>query len=177
MTEKFTIKYYPNNEFPKVPFQASEDAAGYDLYAAEAKTILPRLCASINLEFKLVILKGYYSRVFARSGVLRDHSVTCDAVVTDADFRGPVSVILINHHCDKHYTVRTGSRIAQVVFMKHFDVKIERIPESGILGKTKRGTGGFGSTGMSELLFPIAPKRTSPILNPGKVFVASDNDD
>ena len=44
---------------------------------------------------------------FPRSGLLRDHFVTCNAGVIDADYRGSVSVILINHHGDKHYTVRT----------------------------------------------------------------------
>ena len=112
------IKYYPNNEFAKVPFQASEDAAGYDLFAAEAKTLLPRSCNSIGLELKMAIPKRYYGKSFLCSGLLRDDVVTCDAGVIDADYRGSLSVILINHHGDKHYTVRTGGRIAKVVIMK-----------------------------------------------------------
>ena len=50
MSEKSTIKYYPNNEFAKVPFQASQDASDYDLFAAEAKTLLPRSYNSMELE-------------------------------------------------------------------------------------------------------------------------------
>ena len=146
MTEKTTIKYFLDNEFAKVPFQASEDAAGYDLFAAEAKTLLPNSCNSIELELKMAIPKDYYGKVLPRSGLLKDHFVTCDARVTDVDYRGKVSVILINHHGDKAYTVRTGDRIAQVVFMKKIDVKFERVSESALLGKTKRGIGGFGST-------------------------------
>ena len=59
MSEKLIIKYYANNEFAKVPFQASEDTAGYDLFAAEAKTLLPRSCNSIELELKMAIPKEY----------------------------------------------------------------------------------------------------------------------
>ena len=141
-----TIKYFLDNEFAKKPFQASEDAAGYDLFAAEAKTLLPNSCNSIELELKMAMPKGYYGKFPPRSGLLKDHFVTCDARVIDADYRGKVSVILINHHGDKAYTVRIGDRIAQVVFMKKIDVKFERVSESALLGKSKRGIGGFGST-------------------------------
>ena len=47
---------------------------------------------------------------------------------------GTAFQLLINHHGDKAYTVRTGDRIAQLVIMKNFDVKFERIYESGLLG-------------------------------------------
>ena len=55
----------------------------------------------------MAIPKGYYGKIFPRSGLLRDHFVTCNAGAIDADYRGSVSVILINHHGNKHYTVRT----------------------------------------------------------------------
>ena len=122
MIEKLTIKYYANTEFAKEPVQASEDAAGYDLYAAEARTLFLHSRTSINLELKMAIPKGYYGKVFPRSGLLRDHFITCDAGVTDADFRGTVTVLLLNHG-NKHYTIRTGDRIARIVFMKKFDFK------------------------------------------------------
>ena len=73
--------------------------AGYDLFAAEAKTLLPRSCNSIELELKMAIPKGYYGKIFPCSGLLSDHFVTCDAGVIDSGYS--VSVILINHHGDK----------------------------------------------------------------------------
>ena len=168
-----TIKYCSNDELAKVPFQASEDATGYDLFAAKAKTPLPSSCNSIEFELKMAMTKGYYGKIFPRSGLLRDHFVTCDEGVIDADYRGSVSAILINHHGDKHYTVTTGDRIAQFVIMKKFDVKFKRVYESGLLGKTKRGIGGFGSTGTYG---SIPLKRTSPLLDPGEILVVSDDD-
>ena len=59
------------------------------------------------------------------------------------------------------------------MIIKKFDVKFERVSESSLLGKTKRGIGGFGSTGTYG---SIPLKRTSPLLGPGEIFVVSDDD-
>ena len=50
MSKKLTIKCFPNNEFAKYPFHASEDAAGYDLFTAKTKALLPQSCNSNELE-------------------------------------------------------------------------------------------------------------------------------
>ena len=144
MSEKLTIKYFSNNEFAKVPYQTSEDAVGYDLFAAEVETLLPCSCNSIELELRMAIPKGYYGKVCPRYGLLKEHFITCDSRVIDVDYRGNVSVILINHYGDKYYTVRSGDRIAQLVIMKIFDVKFARVSEAVLLGKTKGGIGSFG---------------------------------
>ena len=57
MTEKLTVKYFANNNFAKEPVQASEDAAGCDLYAAEAKTLFPHLCSGLTIELRMAIPK------------------------------------------------------------------------------------------------------------------------
>ena len=58
MTEKSTVKYFANNDSAKEPVQASEDAAGYDLYVAEAKTLFPHLCSGLTIELRMSIPKG-----------------------------------------------------------------------------------------------------------------------
>lgn len=78
----------------------------------------------------MAIPKGYYGKVCPHYGLLKEHFITCDAGVIDADYGGNVSVILINHYEDKYYTVRTGDRIAQFVIMKKFDVKFARVSEA-----------------------------------------------
>ena len=57
MSEKLIIKYFPENEFSKEPFQASEDAAGYDVFASGARILLPKTCVCIPLHFKMAIPK------------------------------------------------------------------------------------------------------------------------
>ena len=68
MSEYLTVKYFPTTGFPKKPYQASEEAAGYNVFASEAMTLLPnsRQCVKINL--KLAIPEGFYGKVFPRSG-------------------------------------------------------------------------------------------------------------
>ena len=105
MSEKLTIKYFANNEFSKELFRASEDAAGYDIFGAATKILLPQTCDSIELELRMAIPKGYFGKIFPRSGLLKNHFITCDVGVVDTDYRGSVSVLLINHHREKSYTV------------------------------------------------------------------------
>ena len=54
---------------------------------------------------------------------------------------------MMNHHPEKTFTIRTGDRIAQCVFMKKYNVEFEKVSDMGLLGNTKRRAEGFGSTG------------------------------
>ena len=76
----------------------------------EARTLFPRSVIGITLELKIAIPKGYYGKIFPRSGLLRDHFITCDSGVTDSDYRGTVTVLLMNHS-PEHYTFRVGERM------------------------------------------------------------------
>ena len=146
-SEKITVRYFAKNEFCKEPYQASEDAAGYDLFAAETLTLFPEKNGCISLAFRFAIPKGFYGKIFPRSGLFKEHIITCDAGVFDLDFRGIVQVLMMNHHPEKTFTIRTGDRIAQCVFMKKYNVEFEKVSNMGLLGNTKRGADGFGSTG------------------------------
>ena len=75
--------------------------------------------------------------------------VTVGAGVIDFDFRGKVAALLFNRHPEKTFTVREGNRIAQVAFMEKFPAKFQRVTDKYLLGITKRGSDGFGSTGVS----------------------------
>ena len=86
MSEKLIFKYFPENEFAKEPFLASEDAAGYEVFASEAKTILPKTITCIRLNFKMAIPKNFYGKIYPCSGLFRRHLVTCDAGVIDVDY-------------------------------------------------------------------------------------------
>ena len=147
MNEELTIKYFAENKFCREPYEASEDAAGYDLYAAETLTLFPKNTGWISLAFRFAVPKGYYGKIFPRSGLLNDHFETCDAGVLASDFRGIVRVIMINYHPEKTFTIRAGDRIAQCVFMKKYNVKFEKVFDMALLGLTKHGADCFGSTG------------------------------
>ena len=92
--------------------------------------------------------KGVFSKDFPRSSLVKDHHVTVDAGLIDSDYRGLVFVLLCNHS-KKAFTVRTGDRIAQAVFLEKFDVQFTKVNKKEDLGSTKRGDGGFGSTAVT----------------------------
>ena len=159
MEEKIVVKYY-STQYGKEPYKATEDAAGYDLFAAEARTLFPKSCTALTTEIKMAIPKGFYGKIFPPSGLLKNHFIACDGGVIDADYRGEVDVLMINHS-GSYYTVRFGDRVAQIVLMKKYDFEFERVSELSLLGGTTRGENGFGSTGLE----PIPKKNKLEELN------------
>ena len=72
-SEKITVKYFAKNEFCKEPYQASEDAAGYGLFAAETLTLFLEKNGCISLASRFTIPKGFYRKIFPRSGLFKEH--------------------------------------------------------------------------------------------------------
>ena len=79
-----------------------------------------------------------------RSGLAWKHSIDVGAGVIDADYRGPVGVILFNHS-DQDFAVKAGDRIAQLILER---IVMPDVMEVEDLESTTRGSGGFGSTGI-----------------------------
>ena len=132
-----------------LPVRQSADAAGADLVAAVAPgqeiEILPGGRALVACGFALALPRGYEGQVRPRSGLAARHGVTVlNAPGTiDADYRGEVKVILINHG-ETSFLIRRGDRIAQLVVAP---VTPFAFHEVETLAPTERGDGGFGSTG------------------------------
>ena len=150
MSKSAHVKYFAETVFGKEPQRATEESARYDLYAAEAKTILPGKNDLVCLDLPWAIPKGFFGQIFPRSSVIKEYNVTVEAGLIDADYRGLINVLLSNHS-EKVFTVRTGERIAQVVFFQKFDVYFEKVNTKEELGATKRGSGGFSSTGITVI--------------------------
>lgn len=136
-----------------LPAYASPGAAGLDLCCAlpadAPLTLPPGGFAAIPTGLALALPQGYEGQVRPRSGLALKHGVTVlNAPGTvDCDYRGEVKVILINHGPEP-FTVTRGMRIAQLVVAPAPQIMLE---ESGELGETARGAGGFGSTGLSGM--------------------------
>ena len=90
MEEKLVVKYY-SSQYGKEPFKATEDAAGYDLFAAEAWTLFAKSCTALTTEIKIAIPKGFYGEIFPRSRLLKNDFITCDDGVIDADYMSEVN--------------------------------------------------------------------------------------
>ena len=126
MSKTVNVKYFAKTVFATEPQKAKEESTRYDLYAAEAKTILPGKNDLVSLDLRWAIPKGFCGRIFPRSSIIKDNNVTVQAGIIDADYRGLVYVLLFNHS-EKVFTVRTGDRIAQAVFFEKFDIRFEKV--------------------------------------------------
>jgi dUTP pyrophosphatase len=130
-----------------MPRYMTELAAGLDLCAAIDAPIelAPGQRASIGTGLAFALPPGFEGQLRPRSGLARDHGLSLvNAPGTlDADYRGHLMVLLINHG-EHHVTISNGQRIAQLVIAP---VSRAELVEVTALDPTGRGTGGFGSTG------------------------------
>ena len=131
-----------------LPEYESPGAAGMDLHAfLEIDVTIPPLGrARIPTGLFLEIPDGYEAQIRPRSGLAYNNGITVlnSPGTIDSDYRGEVGVILINLSADA-FTVKNGERIAQMVISP---VTRAQLKEAELLSETKRGSGGFGSTGM-----------------------------
>jgi dUTP pyrophosphatase len=143
------LKRLPHGEGLPLPGYATEGAAGLDLRAAVAEgapvVLPPGGRALVPTGFAIALPESHEAQVRPRSGLAIRDGVTClnSPGTIDADYRGEVQVILVNHGAEP-FTVRRGERIAQMVVAP---VSRAVFLESDTLDETARGAGGFGSTG------------------------------
>lgn len=134
----------------KLPAYETASAAGMDLRAAiegdEAQVIAPGDILIVPTGIALGIPEGFEAQVRPRSGLAAKHGVTVlnSPGTIDADYRGEIKVILINHG-RKPYEIRRGDRIAQMVFASVVRADLVVVDQ---LTSSERGDGGFGSTGI-----------------------------
>jgi len=132
-----------------LPTYQSEQAAGLDLIAAVPAdapvTLAPGARALIPTGLVIALPPGTEAQVRPRSGLALRHGVTVlnSPGTIDADYRGEIQVILVNHGNDS-FTVERGQRIAQLIIGATMQAVICEVAS---LDETTRGVGGFGSTG------------------------------
>lgn len=130
-----------------LPKYMSKDAAGMDLYACvETDVILE--AGSIELVptgLKIALPSGYEAQIRPRSGLALKYGISMANTpgTIDADYRGEIKVIMINHG-KEDFVIKHGERIAQMVINKVEQITWELV---NTLDETERGEGGFGHTG------------------------------
>lgn len=122
-------------------------AAGMDLLAnlEEEVSLQPGERKLIGTGLKLALPEGYEAQIRPRSGLALKHGITVlnSPGTIDADYRGEIKVLLINHG-QEPFSIKHGERIAQLIVAKYSQISweiVEKLPE------TVRGEGGYGSTG------------------------------
>ncbi len=137
-----------NNSKHQLPTYETSASAGMDLRANVEKpiTLKPLERAIIKTGLFIALPNGYEAQVRPRSGLAAKKGITVlNAPGTiDADYRGEIGVILVNLS-NENFIVNDGERIAQLVIAQYTQAKWEEVE---FLEETKRGKGGFGSTGV-----------------------------
>lgn len=131
-----------------LPRYMTSHSAGMDLYAdIEGEILLkPGERKLIPTGIAIALPDGFEAQIRPRSGLAINHGITLlnSPGTIDADYRGEISAIMINLG-DNSFTIKRGDRIGQMVINKIYHASWEEAEE---LDNTKRGTGGFGHTGL-----------------------------
>lgn len=147
MKHPVQIKRLPGNEDLSLPQQMSSLAAGFDLHAAveDIVTLEPGERALIPTGFAIAMPEHLEAQIRPRSGLAFKYGITClnSPGTIDADYRGEIKVLLINHG-NEPFVIKRGERIAQIVFQQVPQIEWYEVDE---LSETIRGSGGFGHTG------------------------------
>ena len=143
---KIDVKITKLNKNATIPTYGSEYAAGADLYACIDKPIVikKRETVFVPTGLSMEIPEGLVGLIYARSGLgsKKGLAPANKVGVIDSDYRGEIMVALHNHS-KQDYELQVGERIAQMVFTLYYMATFKEEK----LSSTKRGTGGFGSTG------------------------------
>jgi dUTP pyrophosphatase len=137
-----------NKSKHQLPQYETEQSAGVDLRANIDLpiTLKPLERALVKTGLFIALPKGYEAQVRPRSGLAYKNGITVlnSPGTVDADYRGEIGVILVNLS-NETFTINDGERIAQLVIARYQQAIWEEVK---ILEETKRGKGGFGSTGL-----------------------------
>jgi dUTP pyrophosphatase len=131
----------------RLPSQAYDGDAGFDLHAIEAVVLAPGERASVRTGIALEIAGGHAGLVLPRSGLAARHGITVVNApgLIDSGYRGEIRVLLLNTDPHAAFEVSPGDRIAQLVVVRIEAPQIEELEE---LAVSERGSGGFGSSGV-----------------------------
>jgi dUTP pyrophosphatase len=140
------VKRLPHHDGLPLPTRQTAGSAGYDVHSADPDfTIAPLERRLVRTGLALAIPAGYEAQVRPRSGLALKHGLTLPntPATIDSDYRGELMIAMINLGTEP-VAVARGTRIAQLVFQKVEEMRLETVDE---LPASERGQGGFGSTG------------------------------
>jgi len=120
-----------------------EEDAGMDLCAVERLVLSPGVAQGVPTGIAIELPSGYEGQVRPRSGMALKHSIIANLGSIDPGYRGEIRVVMFNLGASD-YVIEKGDRVAQLIVARYEPVEWE---ESSELGESRRGAGGFGSSG------------------------------
>lgn len=148
VSNKVSVGWKKLHPAAQVPTYGSEEASGADLASVEWGRVQAGDSLIIPTGVAIELPIGFEAQVRPRSGLAANRKITVlnTPGTIDSDYRGEIKVILMNHGIED-FDVKPGDRIAQLVIVPVFRANF--LATGGVLSETKRGEGGFGSTGVS----------------------------
>lgn len=137
------IEFIKLSKNANIPQKATVGSAGYDLFAAHDALVEPMNRAIISTDIQLAMSKNIMGRIAPRSGLAFFNFIDIGGGIIDSDYRGPIKIILYNFNTQSFH-VKRGDKIAQLIFATLPNTELIEVKTQN---KTKRGGGGFGSTG------------------------------
>jgi len=146
------IKIKSVRDDPKLPLRATSGSAGFDIHAylpGGSTPLKPNSMLTIPTGWSMEIPQGYFGMIAPRSGLGKKGIILANTVgIIDSDYRGEISVVLKNMS-QSTIILEDGMRIAQLMLMQHASPELVVTTD---LEETVRGDGGFGSTGLQEVV-------------------------
>lgn len=124
-----------------IPGRGTEDSAGLDMFITETTTLAPGETKKVKTGIAMEIPKGMYGMIRPRSSAFKRGIHTQGTI--DADYRGEVHLVIVNLSTVA-VTLEAGKAYGQIIIMKYEPLIIDEVQG---LSDTKRGVGGYGSTG------------------------------
>ena len=128
-----------------IPSYAHQGDAGMDIYSCEDVIIEPKQRKTVSTGITTEFPEGHVALVWDKSGLAAKSGIKTMAGVIDCHYRGEWKIVLLNT-TNESYEIKKGDKIAQVLIQSIIKPEIEVVEE---LSETKRGGGGFGSTGIN----------------------------
>ena len=138
-----------------LPCRSTLGAAGYDISAVRAEIVKAHGQVLVGTGLAMAMPNGTYGRLASRSGLATKYAIHVGAGVVDADYRGEVSVLLINLS-SSDWEFKAGDRVAQLILERHASADCVEVEQ---LEATTRNSAGFGSTGLDRLTSPRPVRR------------------
>jgi dUTP pyrophosphatase len=135
-------KLHADAQLPHYAHGPAEDA-GMDLRAVERVVLSPGVAQGVPTGIAIELPAGYEAQVRPRSGMALKYSIVANFGTIDPGYRGEIRVVMFNLGAGD-YVIEKGDRIAQLIVARYEAVEWE---EGGELGESRRGAGGFGSSG------------------------------
>lgn len=144
MSETIEVLFKALSPRATQPCQANPGDAGHDLFVSRDVVIGPRSTSDVNTDIAVALPEGWFAQIVSRSSTLPRHGLMVQPAVIDAGYRGEL-YFQVHNPSDFSVTVESGSRLCQILILPVPQVTWRKVPS---LSRSKRGSSGFGSTGV-----------------------------